>query len=64
MYLIQFLLPRYDNLKRPFPSAEFEKVRTELIERFGGVTAHHSICTATARTTITSCRKRRSSSAR
>ena len=39
MYLVQFLLPRRDNEKRAFDRAEFEKVRAELIERFGGVTA-------------------------
>jgi len=39
MYLVQFLLPRRDNEKRPFERAEFEKVRKELTERFGGVTA-------------------------
>jgi hypothetical protein len=39
MYLIQFLLPLYDNERRPFPRADFERVRAELTERFGGVTA-------------------------
>lgn len=39
MVLIQFLLPLRDNAGQPFPRAEFERVRTELTERFGGVTA-------------------------
>jgi hypothetical protein len=39
MYLIQFLLPRQDNEGRPFARADFERVRAELTERFGGVTA-------------------------
>jgi hypothetical protein len=39
MYLIQFLLPLRDNERRPFPRADFDRVRAELIERFGGVTA-------------------------
>lgn len=40
MHLVQILLPLYDNEKRPFARAEFERVRGELTERFGGVTAH------------------------
>ncbi|NMO17185.1 hypothetical protein HPC49_19865 [Pyxidicoccus fallax] len=39
MVLIQFLLPLRDNAGQPFPRADFERVRTELTERFGGVTA-------------------------
>ena len=39
MYLIQFLLPLKDNEGRAFSRADFERVRTELTERFGGVTA-------------------------
>lgn len=39
MYLIQFLLPLRDNEHRPFARADFERVRAELTERFGGVTA-------------------------
>ena len=39
MVLVQFLLPLRDNAGRPFPRADFERVRTELTERFGGVTA-------------------------
>lgn len=37
--LIQFLLPLKDNEGQPFPRADFERVRAELTERFGGVTA-------------------------
>jgi hypothetical protein len=39
MFLIQFLLPLRDNEGRAFSRAEFERVRTELTDRFGGVTA-------------------------
>jgi hypothetical protein len=39
MHVVQFLLPLRDNERRPFPRADFEKVRTELTEHFGGVTA-------------------------
>ena len=39
MHIVQFLLPLRDNERRAFPRADFEKVRTELTEHFGGVTA-------------------------
>jgi hypothetical protein len=39
MNLIQLLLPIYDNNKEPFPRAEFDRVRDELANRFGGITA-------------------------
>lgn len=39
MHLVEILLPVRDNEGRPFPRADFERVRTELAERFGGVTA-------------------------
>jgi hypothetical protein len=39
MHLIQILLPVYDNDGRAFDRALFDAVRTELTERFGGVTA-------------------------
>jgi hypothetical protein len=39
MHVVQFLLPLRDNEQRPFVRADFDKVRSELIERFGGVTA-------------------------
>jgi hypothetical protein len=40
MYLIQLLLPLRDNGGIPFPRRMFEQVRSELTERFGGVTAY------------------------
>ncbi len=39
MYLIQLLRPLYDNDKQPFSRADFNDVRQNLTERFGGVTA-------------------------
>lgn len=39
MYLIQILIPVYDNEGRRFPRGSFEAVRDELTERFGGLTA-------------------------
>ena len=39
MYLVQILLPTHDNEGRRFDRGLFEAVRTELTERFGGVTA-------------------------
>ena len=39
MHLIQLLLPLHDNNKQEFPIAYFLKVREELTDRFGGVTA-------------------------
>lgn len=39
MYLIQILIPVYDNEGRRFPRGCFEAVRDELTERFGGLTA-------------------------
>jgi hypothetical protein len=39
MYLVQILLPTHDNDGRRFARASFDAVRTELTERFGGVTA-------------------------
>lgn len=40
MYLIQLLLPQYDNDKRPFSRQHFDRVRHRLTEKFGGVTAY------------------------
>lgn len=40
MQLIQLLLPLYDNQGEPFPQALFERVRQQLTEKFGGVTAY------------------------
>ncbi|HEV2880150.1 MAG TPA: hypothetical protein VGX24_02490 [Pyrinomonadaceae bacterium] len=42
MYLIQILLPLYDNEGAPFERKVYERVREELIKKFGGVTAFHS----------------------
>ncbi len=40
MHLVQILLPVYDNEGRAFGRGAFARVREELTERFGGVTAH------------------------
>ena len=40
MYLIQILLPLYDNEGKPFPQEEFLRVRDFLSERFGGITTY------------------------
>jgi len=40
MYLVQLLLPLYDNAGRRVPHERFAQVRDELTERFGGVTAY------------------------
>ncbi len=40
MHLVQLLLPLRDNEDRPFPRAEFDRVKRELTDRFGGVTAY------------------------
>ncbi len=39
MYLVEFLLPTSDNHGTRIPTHEFDRVRRELTERFGGVTA-------------------------
>ena len=39
MFLIEFFLPTSDNDGSPFPRDEFDRIRRELTERFGGVTA-------------------------
>ena len=39
MHLIELFLPTFDNAGKPFPKAEFDRVRHELTTRFGGVTA-------------------------
>ena len=38
-HLIQILLPLSDNEGQPFPRSEYMRVRSELTERFGGLTA-------------------------
>jgi 5-methylthioribose kinase len=40
MYLIQILLPLYDNDGRQFPQREYEQVRDELTELVGGITTY------------------------
>ncbi len=40
MYLIQILLPLYDNGGNPFPHNEYVRVRDELTECFGGITTY------------------------
>jgi hypothetical protein len=39
VYLVEILLPLYDNDGRRFDAREFDRVQRELTERFGGVTA-------------------------
>lgn len=39
MYLVQILLPVHDNEGQPFDAKAHARVRQELTERFGGVTA-------------------------
>ena len=39
MHLVQFLLPLHDNNNQKFPNAHFNRVRADLTDRFGGVTA-------------------------
>ena len=39
MHLVEILLPLYDNDGRAFGAVEFDRVRDELAEEFGGVTA-------------------------
>ena len=40
MYLVQLLIPLFDNEGRAFEASEFVQLRTELADRFGGVTAY------------------------
>lgn len=40
MHLVQLLLPLYDNTGQPFPSSVYGALRSELTERFGGLTAY------------------------
>lgn len=40
MYLVQILLPVYDNEGHAFDAHEYVQLRLELAERFGGVTAY------------------------
>ena len=40
MYLIQVLLPIYDNSGQPFPASHHKAVKDELARNFGGITAY------------------------
>lgn len=40
MHLVQILLPLYDNEGLPFPLRAYEALRTELTDRFGGITTY------------------------
>lgn len=40
MHLVQILLPIYDNDGHHFPATHYAGVRTELADRFGGLTAY------------------------
>jgi hypothetical protein len=40
VFLVQILLPLYGRDRTRFPRAAFERVATELTERFGGMTAY------------------------
>jgi len=40
MHLVEIFLPLRDNHGKPFARAELDRVRAELTEHFGGVTAH------------------------
>jgi hypothetical protein len=40
VYLVQILLPLYDNDGHAFETREYADLRTELADRFGGVTAY------------------------
>ena len=40
VYLVELLLPLYDNEGRRHPRAAFARVREELVDKFGGLTAH------------------------
>lgn len=39
MFLVEIFLPVLDNTGEPFERATFDRVRSELTDRFGGVTA-------------------------
>ena len=40
MFLVQILLPVYDNEGHRFDASEYVRLRSELADRFGGVTAY------------------------
>jgi hypothetical protein len=39
-YIVQILLPVYDNSRCRFPAESYDHVRSELTEQFGGLTAY------------------------
>ena len=39
-YLVQILLPVYDNDGQAFEASEYIRLRSELADRFGGVTTY------------------------
>lgn len=40
MYLVQILLPLYDNEGHAFEPTDYVQLRSDLAERFGGITAY------------------------
>ncbi|HKY20106.1 MAG TPA: hypothetical protein VJM31_02710 [Vicinamibacterales bacterium] len=40
MYLVQLLIPLFDNDGHAFESSDYVRLRAELADRFGGVTAY------------------------
>lgn len=40
MYLVQILLPLYDNKGHAFAASDYVQLRSELADQFGGVTAY------------------------
>lgn len=43
LYLVEILLPLYDNSREPLPRRLFQQVQEELTARFGGLTAHSRV---------------------
>jgi hypothetical protein len=39
MYVVQILLPVFDNMHKPFPQEKFISIQQELTESFGGITS-------------------------
>lgn len=40
MYLVQILLPLYDNEGHAFEAVDYAQLRSDLADRFGGITAY------------------------
>jgi hypothetical protein len=40
MKLVQLLLPLQDNAGQAFPRAQYDTIRAELVEKYGGLTAY------------------------